>query len=54
MQQALQQAGRPVEIHIEPGAGHAFFRNTGPSYSPNAARDAWPRTLAWFNKFLKT
>jgi carboxymethylenebutenolidase len=29
---ALKQAGRPVEVHIEPGAGHAFFANTRTSH----------------------
>ena len=52
--QALRQAGRPAEVHIEPGAAHAFFRNNGASYNPTAARDAWPRTLAWFAKYLAT
>jgi carboxymethylenebutenolidase len=52
-QQALKQAGRPVEVHIEPGAMHAFFNNTGAAYNPAAARDAWPRVLAWFNQYLK-
>ena len=41
-------AGRTVEIRIEPGAGHTFFRNGGQSYNAAAARDAWPRTLDWF------
>jgi carboxymethylenebutenolidase len=54
VQQTLQQLGRPVEIHIEPNAMHAFFRNSGASYNPAAARDAWPRTLAWFQQYLKT
>jgi carboxymethylenebutenolidase len=52
VEQALKQAGRPVEIRIEPGAAHAFFRNNGASYNPAAARDAWPRTLAWFTQYL--
>jgi carboxymethylenebutenolidase len=50
---ALKAAGLPEEIHIEPGAMHAFFNNTGTAYNPAAARDAWPRTIAWFNKYLK-
>lgn len=52
-EQALKAAGRPVEEHIEPGAMHAFFNNTGTAYNPAAARDAWPRALAWFNQYLK-
>jgi carboxymethylenebutenolidase len=49
---ALRAAGRPVEVAIEPGAGHAFFSNGGQSYNAAAARDAWPRTLEWFARHL--
>lgn len=52
-EQALKAAGRPVEIHIEPGAMHAFFNNTGSAYNVAAARDAWSRSIAWFNQYLK-
>jgi carboxymethylenebutenolidase len=53
VEQTLKQLGRPVEIHVEPGAMHAFFNNSGTAYNPDAARDAWPRALAWFNQYLK-
>lgn len=52
VEQALRGAGRTVEIRIEPGAAHAFFNNSGASYNPAAARDAWPRTLDWFARYL--
>jgi carboxymethylenebutenolidase len=52
-EQALKAAGRPVEIHIEPGAAHGFFQNSGAAYNVAAARDAWPRTIAWFTQYLK-
>jgi carboxymethylenebutenolidase len=52
VERALRDAGRPVEVRIEPGAGHAFFRNGGQSYNAAAARDAWPRTLDWFARYL--
>jgi carboxymethylenebutenolidase len=48
---ALRGAGRTVDVRIQPGAGHAFFRNGGNSYTA-AARDAWPRTLEWFARYL--
>jgi carboxymethylenebutenolidase len=32
---------------------HSFFNNTGQAYNPAAARDAWPRALAWLNQYLK-
>ena len=34
------------------GAGHAFNNDTGAAYNPEAACDAWARTIGWFNKFL--
>lgn len=41
------------EIHIYDGAAHAFFNNTRPqAYHPDAAADAWMRTLAWFAQYL--
>ncbi len=40
------------EIRIYPGAGHAFFNDTRESYNPEAARDAWTRTLGWFRQYL--
>ena len=49
---ALRGAGRTVDVRIQPGAGHAFFRNGGTSYNAAAARDAWPRTLEWFARHL--
>jgi carboxymethylenebutenolidase len=52
VESALRDAGRTVEIAVEPGAGHAFFGNGGQSYNAAAARDAWPRTLEWFARHL--
>ena len=49
----LEAHGIPKEIHIYPGAGHAFFNNTRPqAYHPQAAQDAWERSLAWFFQHL--
>ncbi len=39
-------------FHVYQGAGHAFNNDTGAAYNPEAACDAWARTIAWFNKFL--
>ncbi len=36
------------ELRIYPDTGHAFFNDTRPSHRPEAARDAWARTLAFF------
>lgn len=52
MQEALTAAGLANDIVVYPGAEHAFFNDTRPSYNPPAAADAWQRTLAWFRKYL--
>jgi len=52
MRAALERAGVVHEIVIEPNANHAFFNDTGPAYNAAAAADAWPKTLAWFGKYL--
>jgi carboxymethylenebutenolidase len=51
---ALRKAGKPAEIFIYPGAGHAFMDDTRPSYHADAARQGWARTLAFFQKYLKS
>jgi carboxymethylenebutenolidase len=40
------------EMNIYKGAAHAFFNDTRPSYNKDAAEDAWPKVLAWFDKYL--
>ncbi len=49
----LRKEGKPVEVHVYDGAGHAFANPSGGSYRPEAARDAWQRTTAFFAKYLK-
>jgi carboxymethylenebutenolidase len=41
-------------LHIYQGANHAFHDDTGPAYNPAAACEAWAKTIAWFDKFLKS
>ncbi len=48
----LRQMGKTVETVIYPNAAHAFFNDTGDAYDPEAARDAWQRTLDWFRRYL--
>lgn len=50
---ALKKLGKPVEIKIYEGAGHAFANSSGGNYRPEAAKDAWQRTTAFFAKSLK-
>ncbi len=49
---AMQRAGKSFTYHVYPGAGHAFFNDTSPRYRPQAAADAWPRTLAFLRENL--
>jgi len=53
MEIALKGAGKTAEFVIYPGAPHAFFADYRPSYRDEAAKDAWGRCTAWFNKDLK-
>lgn len=49
---AMEAAGIESEFYIYDGAPHAFFNDTAASYRPEAAQQAWERTLAWFEKYL--
>lgn len=53
MEAALKAAGGTAEFILYPGAPHAFFADYRPSYRADAAKDAWARCVAWFNKYLK-
>lgn len=48
----VESAGSPHELHLYDGAGHEFERVGGPQNAA-AAADAWPRTLAFFAKYLQ-
>jgi carboxymethylenebutenolidase len=49
----LTDLGVPHALYVYPGAPHAFFNDSrSHSYRPEAAQDAWARTLAWFDKYL--
>jgi carboxymethylenebutenolidase len=53
--EAQRKKGVETEIVVYPGAGHAFFndsRTDKPVYRPDAAADAWSRTLDWFGSHL--
>ena len=50
---ALKQYSKSGEVRIYKGADHAFFNDTRPKvYKPDAAQDAWRRTLDWFRRYL--
>ena len=46
---SMKTLGKSVDIKIYPGAGHAFQNpNNKRGYRPEAAADAWPRTLKFY------
>jgi carboxymethylenebutenolidase len=49
----LTAAGVPHEGHVYPNTNHGFHNDTTPRYDDAAAKQAWARTLAWFNKYLR-
>ena len=49
---AMQANGKVYEKQVYPGADHAFHNDTGSRYNPEAAKDAWARTLDWFGRYL--
>jgi carboxymethylenebutenolidase len=42
---AMREAGRPFDVHMYEGAGHAFFNDNRPSYHATAARHAFATAL---------
>jgi carboxymethylenebutenolidase len=54
LDEALDASGQPHEVIVYPGAGHAFMNDTrAEMYRPDAARDAWQRMVAWFQRYLE-
>jgi carboxymethylenebutenolidase len=53
-EEALKKAGVSYELHIYPGAKHAFMNDTGANYDKDAAELAWKRTIAFFKARLKS
>lgn len=50
---ALTSRNVPCEIHKYPGTAHAFFNDTRPEvYKPDAAAEAWSRTLAFLDQYI--
>ncbi|GIK38764.1 MAG: putative carboxymethylenebutenolidase [Chloroflexota bacterium] len=48
----MNRAGVKHKTVIYPNAHHAFFNDTRPVYNPEAAADAWQRTLRFFRDAL--
>ena len=52
-EKALQAAGKTYALHFYTGAQHGFNNDTNkPRYNEAAAKEAWGRTMAWFQKYL--
>jgi len=50
---ALSKAGKSFDCKVYPGAKHAFNNNTNADrYHPDAAKDAWARTVNFYKKNL--
>ena len=48
----LQRLRKVHEVHIYPGAGHAFANPTGNNYNAKVAEDAWERTTEFLARHL--
>lgn len=49
----LEELGKDAEIHVYEGAGHAFANPSGERYQPEAAKDAWEKTISFLDEELK-
>ena len=53
IEEAMAANNKIYEKVIYPNADHAFHNDTGTRYNPEAAKDAWERTLAWFATYVR-
>ena len=53
IEQAMLENNKIYEKIIYQGADHAFHNDTGGRYNPEAAKDAWEKTLAWFEQYVR-
>ena len=55
LEETMKKYGKSFEYKIYAGAPHAFNNDTSPqSYRPEAAKEAWSRTLEFFKKHLES
>jgi carboxymethylenebutenolidase len=52
-EEALKASHVTYEMHMYEGANHGFHNDTTPRYDEAAAKLAWQRTIAWFNRYLR-
>jgi carboxymethylenebutenolidase len=53
LEKVMADNGKTFEKNIYEGANHAFNNDTGANFNENAAVQAWTKTIAWFDKYLK-
>ncbi len=53
IEEAMKANNKIYEKVIYPNADHAFNNDTGTRYNAEAAQDAWIRSLAWFEKYVR-
>ena len=53
IEQAMMENNKIYEKIIYQGADHAFHNDTGGRYNPEAAKDAWEKSLAWFEQYVR-
>jgi len=52
-EEALKANHATYEGFVYEGANHGFHNDTTPRFDEKAAKEAWDRTLAFFNKNLR-
>jgi len=53
IEEAMKTNNKIYEKMVYPNADHAFHNDTGPRFHAGSAKDAWERTLAWFEKYVR-
>lgn len=55
LEEAMKKYGKSFQYKIYPAAPHAFHNDTNPQrYHPEAAKEAWSRTLEFFKQHLQS
>lgn len=49
----MSMATKSYGLMVYEGVGHAFHNDTGAAYNATAAIDAWARTIAYYDKWLR-
>jgi carboxymethylenebutenolidase len=52
-EKTMRDLNKDVTVKVYEGANHAFANPSGQRYDPQAAEDAWARTVAFLDQHLK-